>query len=44
MDKTKPVLTNEEEKENKSAFPTTTNIIVLHIQIALYKVPHIKLT
>ena len=26
-----------EERKNKSAFPTTTNIIVLHIQIALHK-------
>ena len=40
----KPALTNEEKKENKSTFPTTTNIIVLRIQIALYKLPRIKLT
>ena len=39
-DKPKPILTNEEKKENKSAFLTTTNIIVLRIQIELY----IKLT
>ena len=42
--KSKPVLTEEEKKENKNAFPTATSIIVLHIQIALYKLPHIKLT
>ena len=43
-DKPKPVLTNEEKKENKSTFPTTTSIIVLRIQITLYKLPRIKLT
>ena len=43
-DKPKPVLTNDEKKENKNTFPTTTSIIVLCIQIALYKLQCIKLT
>ena len=42
--KSKPVLTEEEKKENKNTFPTATSIIVLRIQIALCKLPHIKLT
>ena len=32
------------EERNKNTFPTTTSIIVLRIQIALYKLPRIKLT
>ena len=44
QNKSKPVLTEKEKKENKNAFPTATSIIVLRIQIALYKLPRIKLT